>query len=238
MIDTPPSSRPNTDFDWAIYADATFAGLSVLIPIPFVDSLFEWIFNRRMLRSIARRGGRALAPDVLAQIERDEGWLAGCLLLPLTLGWSLLKRTSKKLLYFLTIKDASDRLSYYWHRAFLLDYMLETGRLDSPGAAYVGRMALAHTLNTAGTSPLTQLARQIAVAPKNIWGPLRRARRGQEDAEIQARRSRIARAWDSFGAYLTALAERYDRAYAQALATHQAQAEAAATRQAVESASE
>ena len=26
-------------------------------------------------------------------------------------------------LYFLTIKDASDNLSYYWHRAFLIDFM-------------------------------------------------------------------------------------------------------------------
>lgn len=221
--------RPHTDFDWAIYADATFAGLAILIPIPFVDSFFEWIFSRRMLRAIARRGGRTLAPEVLREIERDDtSWLVGCLLLPITLGWSLLKRFSKKILYFLTIKEASDKLSFYWHRAFLLDYMLETGRLDHPGSAYVGRMALAHTLNTAGTSPLAQLARQIAATPKHILGSLRRARRGQEDAEIQASRSRIARAWESFGTYLAALAERYDRAYAQALATRQAQVEAEA----------
>jgi hypothetical protein len=223
------SPRAPAAFDWAIYADATFAGLSILIPIPFVDSFFEWIFSRRMLRAIARRAGRPLAPAVLAEIERnDTPWLVGCLLLPITLTWSLLKRLSKKILYFLTIKEATDKLSYYWHRAFLLDYMLAAGHLDDPGAAYVGRLALAHTLNTAGTSPLTQLARQIVAAPRHIFASLRRARRGQEDAEMLERRSRIARAWDSFGAYLAALAERYDRAFATALATRQAQVAAEA----------
>jgi hypothetical protein len=219
------STRRPAVFDWAIYADATFAGLSILIPIPFVDSFFEWIFSRRMLRAIARRAGRPLAPAVLAEIERDDAsWLVGCLFLPITLTWSLLKRVSKKILYFLTIKEATDKLSYYWHRAFLLDYMLAAGHLDDPGAAHVGRLALAHTLNTAGTSPLTQLARQVVSAPKHILASLRRARRGQEDAEMQERRSRIARAWDSFGSYLAGLAERYDRAFATALATRQAQA--------------
>ena len=38
----PPAAREiPTDFDWIVYADATFAGLSILLPIPFVDTWLE-----------------------------------------------------------------------------------------------------------------------------------------------------------------------------------------------------
>jgi hypothetical protein len=234
---TTNSPSPAAAFDWALYADATFAGLSILIPVPFLDSVFESYFERRSTAAVARRAGRRLAPEVMAALHRDEGGLTGCLLWPVTLAWSLVKRVSKKLLYFLTVKEAADKLSYYWHRAFLLDYMLDVGHLDHAGTAEVGRQALAHTLNTAGISPLTQLARQVASGPQHIWRSLRRVRRGQADPELQAERTRMAQMWASFGAYLAALAERYDRAYAQALATrlaHVAAAEEAARRRAEE----
>ena len=73
MIDPPlagPPAQPvdpqsiATDFDWLVYADATFAGLAILIPFPFVDSLLEEYFRRRMARDIARRRGRTLSPAV------------------------------------------------------------------------------------------------------------------------------------------------------------------------------
>jgi hypothetical protein len=231
------SPSPQTAFDWALYADATFAGLSILIPVPFVDSIFEGFFSRRIPWAVARRRGRALSHTAAAELERDDtAWWAACLLWPITLTWSLVKRVSKKVLYFLTVKEAADRLSYYWHRAFLLDYMLASGHLDDPGAAYLGRLALAHTLNSHGISPLTQLARQIVAVPQHMWRSLRRARKGQVDAEMQARRSAIARAWDGFGAYLAGLAERYDRAYAQALATRQAHLAAEAAEAAAQAA--
>ena len=232
---------PRTEFDWPLYADATFAGLSILIPVPFLDSVFEDYFNKRIAAAVARRAGRALAPEVLAALHREDGWLAACLLWPVTLAWSLIKRVSKKLLYFLTVKEAADKLSYYWHRAFLLDYMLDAGHLDDAATAAIGRQALAHTLNTAGISPLTQLARQVAAGPKHIWRSLRRARRGQADAELTTERQRLARGWEGVGVYLAELAERYDRAYAQAFATRQAHLaaeEAAAARRAAEAAAE
>jgi len=66
VTDTPmpvasPARRVPTEFDWIIYADATFAGLALLLPIPFVDGLIEAYFRRRMPGDIARRRGRA--PD-------------------------------------------------------------------------------------------------------------------------------------------------------------------------------
>ena len=87
--------------------------------------------------------------------------------------------------------------------------------------AAAGFLALAHTLNTAGISPLTQLARQVAASPTHIWRSLRRARKGQADAEMQAERNRMAQMWASFSSYLATVAERYDRAYAIAFVTRQ-----------------
>lgn len=226
-------SKPSTSFDWSLYRDATLAGLSVLIPIPFLDSAFEWFFQRRILWAVAARHNQRLPQDVEREINRDDGSALGCLLWPVTLTWSLVKRLSRKLLYFLTIKEATDRLSYYWHRAFLLDYLLEAGHLADVRSAQAARQALAHTLNTIGTSPLTLLARQIVSRARHVLGSLRRARRGQEDAELQADRSRIARAWAGFAAHLGQVAQRYERAYAQALATRAAQ-EAEAARRAAE----
>jgi hypothetical protein len=221
----PSTPRPATAFDWAVYGNATLAGLSVLIPIPFLDSAFEWFFSRQILPSLITRRGYQPSLPALVELEKDgRPWYAGCVFWPVSFTWSLLKRLSKKILYFLTVKEATDKLSYYWHRAFLLDYMLQLGHLDDPNAASLGRMALTHTLNTAGISPLTQLARQTAAAPGHIFRSLRRARRGQVDAELQAKRNLISQAWDGFGDYLDGLAERYDRAYAQALQTRLAQA--------------
>jgi len=222
----PSGPHPSTAFDWAVYGNATLAGLSILIPIPFLDSAFEWFFSRQIMPTLIVRRGYKPSLPALSEFERDgDPWYTGCLLWPVSLSWSIIKRFSKKILYFLTVKEATDKLSYYWHRAFLLDYILALGHLDDPNAASLARLALAHTLNSAGISPLTQLARQIAAAPGHIFRSLRRARRGKVDAELQAKRSLIAQTWDSFAGYLDDLAARYDRAYATALATRKAQVE-------------
>ncbi len=129
----PEGRRVNTDFDWLIYADATFAGLAILIPIPFVDALLEEYFRRRMPRDIARRRGRTLSPAVLRTINRRrrEGCLAGCLMMPLDLIIYVLRNLYRTVVYVLSVVDASNKLSLYWHRAFLLDYLIGRGHLDS-----------------------------------------------------------------------------------------------------------
>jgi hypothetical protein len=212
-------ARPSTAsaaFNWSLYADATFAGLSVLVPVPFLDSAFEWFFKRRVAGAIAGWRGRRLDPAVLHELNRDAGsWVEGCLMLPITLTWGLLKRLSRKLLYFLTIKEAIDHLSLHWHRAFLLDYALQQGHLDTLGQAQVARQALDYTLATATTSPLEQLAQRLIPHTRHITRSLRRARRGEEDEVIRTQRNMMAKAWAGFAEYLADVAFRYDRAFAQ-----------------------
>jgi hypothetical protein len=205
---------PRTKFDWAIYADATFAGLSVLIPIPLLDLAFEWWFRQRMPRAIARRRNCALKPEVIRVVNQGrEGCRQSCLAWPVVLLWQFLKRLSRKILYFLTVKEATDQLSHYWHRAFLLDYMLAMECLNDERSAHIAALALDQVLATATISPLHQLAQQITQVPGHILRTLRRARRGQEDETVVATKSLMARAWENFDDYLAELAGRYHEVY-------------------------
>jgi hypothetical protein len=209
-------SAATTGFHWGLYADATFAGLSVLVPIPFLDSAFEWFFKRRVPGAVARWRGRRLEPAVAAELNREKGsWWESCLMLPITLTWGLIKRLSKKVLYFLTIKEATDHLSYQWHRAFLIDYALGSGHLETPESAEVARLALEYALATATTSPLEQLAQRLVPHTRHVTRSLRKARKGEEDEMIAEQRNMMARAWSEFGEYLADVAYRYDRAYHQ-----------------------
>ena len=203
-------AQPNTAFEWPMYADATLAGLSVLVPVPFLDDVFEGFFRRRMTRTIARGRGVAVPDAVQKEIGAGEGhWLAGCLLLPVRLFLELLKKLSRKLLYFLTIKESSEQLSYYWHRAFLLDYMIASGHLDSVESARIARAAMEQVLEATGT-PLTTVARQVISRSHHALRTLRRAREGQEDEEIQQARQEMAARWGEFAQHLEGVARHYD----------------------------
>ena len=126
-----------TAFDWAVYADATFAGLAVLIPIPVVDFIVEEYFRRRMPRDIAARNGRTLHPGLVIRLNRRraDNQLLGCLLLPLRLVFYLFRNIFRTVLYALSVVDAADNLGYYWHRAFLINYAVRRGHLDDPATA-------------------------------------------------------------------------------------------------------
>jgi len=216
----PAGRRVTTDFDWIIYADATFAGLAILIPIPFVDALLEEYFRRRMPRDIARRRGRTLSPAVMRVINRRgrAGCLAGCLMMPVDLILYVLRNLYRTVVYVLSVVDAGNKLSLYWHRAFLLDYLIGRGHLDNLEQATTASDALQRVLQNTATSPMVNLAQQlIETARHQIRGLLRAifrfVRRREETAEFKRRRQTIADQWAEFHDYLIALADRYDAAY-------------------------
>ncbi len=199
-------------FDWAIYVDATLAGLAILIPIPLLDLLFEWIFKRRMPQAIAKRNGRILSPETVRQLNRSGFSCLGCLLWPLELVWLLLKRTYRTILYFLTIKEATDKLSYYWHRAFLLDLMMARGDLSGPEETTLAAEALHQVLDGLTTSPLTQLAQQVVANVRHILrSSWRWLRRKQEDEMMAHTRSQMATAWRDLSGYFAQVGERYEQ---------------------------
>ena len=199
-------------FEWAIYVDATLAGLAILIPIPLLDVLFEWIFKRRMPQAIAKRNGRSLSPDTVRQLNRSQFSCLGCLLWPLELVWLLLKRTYRTILYFLTIKEATDKLSYYWHRAYLLDQMMARGDLDNQESAALAAQALHEVLQSVTTSPLTQLAQEVIGNVRHILrSSWRWLRRKQEDEMMARTRSQMATAWRDLSGYFAQVAVQYEQ---------------------------
>ncbi|MCA9923945.1 MAG: hypothetical protein KC419_04565 [Anaerolineales bacterium] len=216
------SILPRTKFDWAIYADATFAGLSVLIPIPLVDLFFESLFKRRMAKTIAKRNGRSLPKQAFSELTRWRfGCWPGCLVWPVMLVLEFLKRLYRTVLYFLTVKSATDQLSYYWHRAFLLDFMVRRGDLDDAETAAVAATALNQVLAETTTSPLLQLAQQIISSVshslRTVW---RWVRRRQEDEVVVDTRAQMERSWNDFAAYFEEIAERYVTQYTAVVTEH------------------
>jgi hypothetical protein len=141
-------------------------------------------------------------------------------MLPLTLTIGLVQRLSRKLLYFLTIKEATDTLSQYWHRAFLLDYMLAAGHLETEDSAHIAAQAMEQVLTTT-SSPLTQLARQVIAQTRHIWQTLLGARRGQEDDVIEQTRAQLEERWGDFAGYFEAVAVRYEHHYRELQTQHQ-----------------
>lgn len=209
-----PDER-TTAFEWPRYADATLAGLSVLIPVPFVDDAFEGYFRRRIPGAVARSRGRALPAEVRAALdEEDAAGRSGCATLPLRLTLGLLKRLSRKLLYFLTVKTATDRLSHYWYRAFLLDHMLAAGHLNDPATARAAHRAMEQVL-AATAGPLPQVARQMVASSRNVWSALRLARAGKESEEVREVRAQLEARWGEIAGHLGLVAARYDEAYAR-----------------------
>ena len=208
-------------FEWAIYVDATLAGLAILIPIPLLDLFFEWIFKRRMPQSIAKRNGRTLSPETVRQLNRSQLSCLGCLLWPLELVWLLLKRTYRTILYFLTVKEATDKLSYYWHRAYLLDKMMERDDLATEEEAALAAQALHQVLESVTTSPLTQLAKEVVANVRHILrSSWRWLRRKQEDEMMAKTRSQMATAWRDLSGYFEQVAAQYEARLEQLQIAH------------------
>ncbi len=181
--------------EWWVLADATLAGLAALIPLPGLDLLAEAVFRRRIPRTIASRRGARLHPVVVRELGRGGDWLTleGCLLLPFRLALWLVKKVFRKLVYVLTVAEATTQVSEYWHRAYLVDHLVRSGRLAPGRDPWPALAAFRQVLEEVDASPLTGLARQVVASPREVVRALRRARRGRAgDDELGFLESRWA----------------------------------------------
>ena len=205
-------------FDWPVYADATCAGLTALIPIPFVDLAFEAMFRRRMPGAIARANGRSLRPEVRSWLARRERRLlgaAGCLALPLAMARYSARVVWRKVVYVLALADAAGLVSAYWHRAYLMDHMIRAGHLDQGADAGWALQVFDTVLREADTSPLIGLARQVASASRRIFRVLLRARRRGSPGQTETLGNVLSLHWTAAEYSLRAVAFRYNELYVQ-----------------------
>lgn len=211
----PPAQRPRarTEFELPIYADATLAGLAPLVPVPLLDWWLEERFRRQMVGRIAGHRGRQLAPGVRQALSTGgRGLLVAGLLFLLKLPLRLLLRLVRKLVYVLAVKEATEKVSYYWQRAFLLDHMLQLGHLEDEASARRAQRAMEETLRGA-PSPLTALAGQLT---RRAWELRPFRRRSAEEglaAAAAEQRNVVQHQWAAYEGYLHELAARYERAY-------------------------
>lgn len=204
------------EFDWRVYADATCAGLTALIPIPLLDAVVERVFRRRMPGAIASANGHALQPKDRARLGRSGSELlslAGCLMLPLAAVRYLARVIWHKVIYVLAVADAASLVSAYWHRAYLLDHVIRVGHLDEGADADWAIQVFFKALDEADTSPLIGLARQVASTSRRILGMLLRAARRDDPELTQTLGEILSSHWAAAERSLSAVAYRYNDLY-------------------------
>lgn len=210
----PTGATPvHTRFELPIYADATLAGLAPLVPVPLLDMWLEERFRRRMARRIAQHRGRQLAPAAAQALDTSgRGLVVALALFMLKLPLRLLLKLVGKLVYVLAVKEATEKLSYYWQRAFLIDRMLQLGHLEDGASARLAQQAMQQTLERV-PSPLRSLASQLA---QRVWS-LHPFRSRTPEAGIAAaaaeQRGLVERQWAAYEGFLLQLASQYDQSY-------------------------
>jgi hypothetical protein len=214
-------AMPNHDareFDWRVYADATCAGLTPLIPIPLVDLIIERSFRLRIPAAIARAHGRSLRPEDRSRLGLSETRLmsvTGCLMLPLAAVRYLARVVWHKVVYVLAVADAAGLVSTYWHRAYLMDHMMRAGHLDPGADAGWAIRVFFRALDEADTSPLIGLARQVASASRRILGVLLRARRQDAPGVTETLGEILRSHWTVAERSLREVALHYNELYVQ-----------------------
>jgi len=210
----------HTTFDWRIYAEATCAGLTALLPIPFLDLAFEAYFRRRMPATIAKVRRQELAYGARRRLGRGLGKLMsldGCLALPLGVVRYIVKKIWRKVIYVFAIADATSLVSAYWHRAYLLDHLIKAGHLGSdvdwPRSSAVFEKVLTET----DTGPLMGLARQTVASVHRVFRLLVLAKRRGAAEETESLSMILQSHWDAAESSLMEVAVRYNAEYTRSL---------------------
>jgi hypothetical protein len=202
-------------FDWRLFADATCAGLTPLIPLPFVDLAFEFYFRRRMPKVIAKVRGRRVDRRVLQRLgrRRGGGLAAGCLTVPVLLAKYIVKRLWRKIVYVLAIADATSLVSEYWHRAYLLDHVVRAGHVEPGADADRAATSFERVIREADTSPVRGLARQIIDSTGRVLRLLVRAKRRGPAQATESLGVILGSHWQSVERSFHAVAIEYNRVY-------------------------
>jgi hypothetical protein len=106
-----------------IILHSVLAGLTPLIPIPFVDDLVKTYFKRRMVRKLAAAHSQVLNDTDVATLadDPDTGCLLGCVTTVIVYP---LKAIFRKIFFFLEWKRATDIVSHTYYQGFLIESAL------------------------------------------------------------------------------------------------------------------
>jgi hypothetical protein len=208
-------------FDWRVFADATCAGLSMLIPVPLVDIFFERIFRRRIPGTIGRVREKPIPPEVRAElgrpVEAPSSFLSGCLWLPIKVGKYILTRLWRKIIYIFTVQDAAVALAEYWHRAYLIDHMTRGGHLSPEADTDLAIDVFNRVLQEIDPSPLFTLAQRTVDSATHVFRLLLRARKLGAAEVMRSFDGLLDSQWDMAEARFWETAILYNEMYAAEL---------------------
>ena len=216
-MENPKTEIRNSKFEWPVYADATCAGLSVLIPLPLVDLVFETIFRRRIPGKIAKVRESEVEPRTKIQLARPLNGslsLSGCFAVPFMIIRYVLRRLWRKIIYIFAVKDATAALTEYWHRAFLIDHMVRAGHLAPDVDTGLAIRVYRHVLQEVDLSPLTGLARQTVANARHVLRILVRARRLGAAEVTKSFGEVFSSHWKVASESLVTTSQRYNARYA------------------------
>lgn len=226
----PPASAPSPSMSRVAFHSVA-AGLTPLIPVPFLDDYALKQVRENMVRALLKERGLP-APDKAVGVLAGShvqgsigghllGFLKGLVLLPV-------KKLFRKVFFVLWVKDCVDMASVSLHHGYLLSHAMDRGDLDAPGLVE-GQAALRiHDAITAAckemdTRPINQILRRLFASSRLLMAEAARAflnpkknpgprTPGEEDnAEVKSLSERLLAAlWEERG-YFTALEARYDK---------------------------
>lgn len=117
---------------WLIAHKSLLAGLSMLIPIPFVDGAVKQAVQRSLVRGLADEHGVTLSPRSVAILADDEstpilkGLATKVMMMPIR--WAL-----RRAVIVLSIKAVSDAISDVYHRGLLYEHAFQRGYVAPRG---------------------------------------------------------------------------------------------------------
>lgn len=150
-----------------IILHSVLAGLTPLIPVPFVDDLAKTYFKRRMVRKLAAAHNQSFNDTDVATLadDPDSGCLAGCLTTALIYP---LKAIFRKIFFFLEWKRAVDIVSHIYYHGDLLDCAFAEGWVApyGPRDARQTRAAIDGILTQLNTSLIERAVRGVFTQSK------------------------------------------------------------------------
>ncbi len=145
-----------------IILHSILAGLTPLIPMPFLDDLVKTYFKRRMVRRLAAAHSQLLGDADVETLsdDKDSGCLVGCLT---TVVIYPLKAIFRKIFFFLEWKRAIDTVSHTYYQGFLVEFALAERWLVPAGsiAATDARRVSDHLLQQVNTSLIERAVRGV-----------------------------------------------------------------------------
>jgi hypothetical protein len=136
-----------------ILTHAVLAGLTPLIPVPFLDDWVKAIFLRRMVRQLGLARGLNFSNEAIEGLLQEDFW-DGCLDGCIGIFLRLLREIFSKIFFWIEWRRALNTLSITYYTGFLLDAALLDGWPGAPHAANAPAATAAYAATAAHATPI------------------------------------------------------------------------------------